>query len=78
MSERPLSEDEQKRLAIELLLGAWEDGLARGVPPEALGTAAIFLTLSDMVELYGEEPVAEMAETLPGRVRAGEFTLKRG
>lgn len=71
-----LSEEEEKRLALEMLLEAWDKAVARGVSPEALGTAAIYLTLSDMIDLYGEEPVAQMTETLPARVRNGEFTLK--
>ncbi len=30
-----------------------------------------------MVSAYGEEAVAEMAESLPERIRNGEFTLYR-
>ncbi len=33
--------------------------------------------MSDLITTYGEEPVARMAERLPERIRAGEFTLNK-
>lgn len=70
-----LPHDEAKQVALELLLDAWEDALDKGVSPEILATTAIFAALTDMVDAYGEEAVAQMAETLPARIRSGEFTL---
>jgi len=69
--------DEQKALALELLLDAWDAALKQGIPPETLASTAIFAALSDMVDLFGEEAVASFCEMLPARVRAGEFTLGR-
>ncbi len=70
--------DDQKRLALEHLLDAWDTSLEQGVQPEILATTAIFAALTDMVDLHGEEFVAQMAESLPARIRSGEFTLVEG
>lgn len=71
----PLDEEEQKKIALDLLLEAWDQALAQDVEPEVLATAAIYAALTDMVDLYGEESVATLVESLPARIREGEFTL---
>lgn len=68
-------EAEQKRVALALLLDAWEEALARGVTAEVLASTAIFAALSDMIDMHGAEAVAAFCETLPARVREGAFTL---
>ncbi|MBX3490570.1 MAG: hypothetical protein KF769_08135 [Parvibaculum sp.] len=73
----PLSESEQRRVALQNILDAWDEALGEGVDADILATTAIFAALSDMVEAYGEEPVADMAKGLADRVRQGEFTLNR-
>ena len=80
MSAKPdetpaLPDDQQKRLALDLILDVWDAALNRGVTAEILATTAIYAALTDMVELYGEEPVAKMMAEVPARVRAGEFSL---
>jgi len=69
-------DESQKAAALDAILDAWDRALAEGVEPEMLASAAIYAALADMVEMYGAEPVAEMCQELPGRVRAGEFTLR--
>ena len=69
--------DEQRRIALQIFLDAWDDALAEGVDADVLASTAIFAALSDMVETYGEEAVAEMADGLKDRVRKGEFTLNQ-
>jgi hypothetical protein len=68
---------EKKRVALSYLTEAWEEAVAEGVDPEILAHAALFAALSDLISTYGEEAVAGLAERLPDRVRAGEFTLER-
>lgn len=68
--------DEQKRLALNLLLDAWDTALRQGVEPEILATTAIYTALTDMVEEHGEEAVARLMDDLPDRIRRGDFTLK--
>ena len=71
----PVSDERQA--ALRYLLDAWEEAVYDGVDPDNLATAAIFAALSDMVDTYGEEPVAKMTEGLPERIRIGEFTVNR-
>lgn len=71
----PLPEEEQKKVALELILDAWDAGLARGVQPEMLASTAIYAALTDMIDIYGPDAVAALCEGLPQRIREGEFTL---
>ena len=71
------SDDEQRRIALQIFLDAWDDALAEGVDPDVLASTAIFAALSDMVETYGEEAVSEMADGMKTRVQQGEFTLNQ-
>lgn len=73
-----LSEDEQKSMALDLLLEAWDEALNRGCEPEMIATSAIFAALTDMIDTYGEGPVADMADGLPDRIRRGEFSMRDG
>lgn len=68
---------DEKQAALRYILDAWEEAVYDGVDPNNLATAAIFAALSDMVAVYGEDPVASMTEGLPERIRFGEFTVNR-
>ena len=68
---------EPKYAALQYILEAWEEAVYDGIDPDCIATAAIFAALSDMIATYGEEPVAKMAERLPERIRAGEFTISK-
>jgi hypothetical protein len=67
--------NEAKRAALRYIIDAWEDAVHDGLDPDCIATAAIFAAFSDMIASYGEEPVAKLAERLPERIRAGEFTV---
>jgi len=71
-----LPEDEQKHLALKVMLEAWDDAVAQGASSEIVASSAIFAALTDMIDIYGEETVAEMVAEWPHRIREGEFTLK--
>lgn len=68
---------EKKRVALTYLSGAWDEALAEGVDSEILAHTALFAALSDLISTYGEEAVAGLAQRLPERILAGEFTLDR-
>jgi len=68
---------EKKRAALDLVLDAWCTGIENGIDGEILAHASLFAALSDLVELYGEEAVANLAARLPQRIHDGEFTLVR-
>jgi hypothetical protein len=71
--EMPIAE--KKRVALAYLSEAWDGALSEGVDPEIVAHAALFTALCDLIATYGEEPVAELANTLPKRIRALEFTV---
>lgn len=71
------NKEEPKHVALRYILDAWEEALFDGIDSDCVATAAIFAALSDMIAAYGEEPVANMTERLPDRIRAGEFTVVR-
>ena len=75
--EEDLAIAEKKRVALTYLIEAWDEAVAEGVDPEILAHAALFAALSDLISTYGEEAVAGLAQRLPERIRAGEFTLNR-
>ncbi len=76
-TETPAPQTEPKYVALRYIMEAWEEAVYDGIDPDCVATAAIFAALSDLVTTYGEEPVARMAERLPERIRAGEFTLNK-
>ena len=68
-------EERIKRRALELMLNAWDQALTEGVEPEVIASVAIYAALTDMVDRFGAEAVADFCATLPERARRGEFTL---
>lgn len=73
----PRDLDERKRVALEYLLDAWQDASNSGIEPEVIASAALFAALSDLIEIYGEEPVAKMTQGLEQRIQMGAFTIER-
>jgi hypothetical protein len=72
-----LPSKDAKQVALRYILEAWEEAVYDGLDPDAVATAAIFAALSDMIAVYGEEPVAQMCARLPERIRHGEFTVMK-
>jgi hypothetical protein len=68
---------EKKRLALTYLTEAWDAAAAEGVDTEILAHAALFTALAELIETYGEEAVAGLAESLPARIRGFEFSVVR-
>jgi len=66
---------EKKRLALAYLSEAWDSAMAEGVDPEIVAHAALFTALADLVSTYGEQAVADLAESLPERILAFEFSV---
>ena len=71
-------QERQKRIALNLVLDAWEEAMSQGVEPEIVATVAITAAVTDMVDRHGEESMAQIMESLPDRIRAGEYTLRSG
>ncbi len=66
--------DDDSSRALSLILAAWDEGEETGVPPELMAYAAIFTAMADLVDRFGEEAVANMAQGLERRVQLGEFS----
>jgi hypothetical protein len=63
--------------ALDFILEAWEEGTDSGIARELLAYAAIYTALTDLVAVFGEEPVMSLISGLEARVEKGEFTLYR-
>ncbi len=68
------TEDERK-MALELILAAWDEGEDLDIPGPMLAYAALFTAMTNLVAIYGENAVASMARRLERRVQVGEFTM---
>ncbi len=66
---------EQRRAALGYVLDAFAEGKVDGLDGDCLAHAALFSAFKELVDTYGEEPVAEFASRLPDRIRAGEFSV---
>jgi hypothetical protein len=60
--------------ALGLMLDAWDAGVEGGVEPEIMAYAAIYTALTDLVALFGEEAVAQLAGNLARKVQNGDFS----
>jgi succinylarginine dihydrolase len=65
----------QKQEAYLRLNHAWQEALTAGIDPEVVAQAALFAALSDLVETYGEDAVADYTASLAERINRGEFSL---
>jgi hypothetical protein len=75
---RELAESEDKSFkALGLILAAWDEGTENGVASEQMAYAALFAALTDLVSMYGEDAVVDLARGLERRLMQGEFTLDR-
>jgi hypothetical protein len=75
MATSTLSEEQQKKIALDLFLDAWDAACEAGVNADLLSETLIYLALTDLVADRGAEWTAEVFENIPDRIREGEFTL---
>jgi len=73
-----LNKSQQKETALDMILSAWDMALRKGCSPETIATSAIFAALADLIDVYGEDIVSEMATRLPDRISRGEFSMREG
>ena len=74
-AREPVSDTEQKQIALSYLHEAWGEARLDGVDGDCLAQAALFTALSELVTTYGEDATAKYAENLPARIRNGEFSI---
>jgi hypothetical protein len=66
--------EDERRVALSYVTDAFAEAILAGVESESFAHAALFAALQELVETYGEDPVAAFASRLPERIEAGEFT----
>jgi hypothetical protein len=68
------SAGDQRRAALDYVTEAFAEAILAGIEGDSFAHAALTAGLRELVATYGEESVAAFAETLPAKLRAGEFT----
>jgi hypothetical protein len=76
-AREPISDREQKLVALVYLHEAWAEARHDGVDGDCLAQACLFAALAEFVTTYGEEAAATFANGLSARIRNGEFTLEQ-
>ena len=75
VAREPITDHEQKRVALGYLQEAWAEARLDGVDGDCLAQACLFAALAEFVTTYGEDATANFAEGLSVRIRNGEFTI---
>ena len=78
VTQHPLEEQghaEERRAALGYVTEAFAEAILAGSESDSFAHAALFTAFQELVETYGEDPVAEFAARLPQRIRDGEFTI---
>jgi hypothetical protein len=73
----PISDREQKLVALSYLQEAWAEARHEGIDGDCLAQACLFAALAEFVTTYGEEAAATFTDGLSARIRNGEFTLEQ-
>ena len=74
-AREPISDREQKIVALGYLQEAWAEARLEGVDGDCLAQACLFTALAEFVTTYGEEAAAKFTDGLSARIRNGEFSL---
>ena len=76
-AREPISDREQKMMALGYLQEAWAEARHDGIDGDCLAQACLFAALAEFVTTYGEEAAATFTDSLRARIRNGEFTLEQ-
>ena len=74
-AHEPVSDREQKLVALGYLQEAWAEARLDGIDGDCLAQACLFAALAEFVSTYGEEAAAKFTDGLSARIRSGEFSL---
>lgn len=76
-AREPISDREQKLVALGYLHEAWAEARHDGIDGDCLAQACLFSALAEFVAVYGEEAAAAFTSGLAKRIRNGEFTIEQ-
>ena len=71
----PMSDQDQKMVALGYLHEAWAEALHDGIDGDCIAQACLFSALTELVTTYGEDATAKFADGLSARIKQGEFSL---
>ena len=74
-AREPISDHEQKRVALSYLNEAWAEARLDGIDGDCMAQACLFAAISEFVTTYGEDAAARFVEGLPKRIHNGEFSI---
>jgi hypothetical protein len=66
-------EDNPKRVAAQLISGAWREAVAKGVANELIASTALSAAVASLVKTHDLEAAARMLERLAEAIRSGKF-----
>jgi hypothetical protein len=75
-AREPISDREQKHVALGYLQEAWAEARHEGVDGDCLAQTSLFVALAEFVTTYGEEAAAKFTDGLGARIRNGEFSVE--
>lgn len=64
-----------RRIAVTYVDEAFATGRHEGLDGDCLAHAALFAAFRDLVSTYGEEATAVFAESLPGKIKSGAYSI---
>lgn len=64
-----------RRIAVTYVDEAFATGRHEGLDGDCLAHAALFAAFRDLVATYGEDATAVFAESLPGKIKSGVYSL---
>ena len=76
-TREPISDRDQKRMALGYLQEAWAEARHDGIDGDCLAQACLFTALAEFVSTYGEEAAAKFTDGLSNRIRNGEFSIEQ-
>ena len=76
-AHEPISDRDQKRVALGYLQEAWAEARHDGIDGDCLAQACLFAALAEFVTTYGEEAAAKFTDGLGNRIRNGEFSVEQ-
>lgn len=76
-AREPISDREQKLMALGYLQEAWAEARLEGIDGDCLAQACLFTALAEFVSTYGEEAAAKFTDGLSNRIRNGEFSIEQ-
>ena len=71
-----LSAADARRAALTYVSEAFAEAVLDGIDVDAFAEAAFCAAFRELVAIHGEDRAIKIAQTLPDRIRAGEFSVR--